>query len=369
MSTETTKKKIKIDNGTTFGRTYTDKAVDELLKNVGGGGKLEGFTIDVSDTYNPETKSFTGTLTDGQWAKVQNEQIYWITVTYINNQETAASTNLLYSGPLGGGGHAFSSSDGSMMFIFDKSVEGVIAKVVLTVDTQNTPTSQLIPSITTSNEQQNLTIGNGLAIENGTLRATGGHGEIIDLNGKINLDNTTITQDGFNLIQQAYENNTLLGISFNLSDSINIKCIFDYVAIDVETMANIYCFKIGMDETVVLKIKSDLTIEELPQVSCFVWSNFSIDGYEGKYVSSISFDGTIYKIPYTVIQPAKDKYQNDRITFTNETYNKTIYNIPLLPEDASSKTYTLQTVNGVLAWTDAIGDINTILDNINGEVI
>ena len=38
MSTETTNKKIKIDNGTTFGRTYTDKAVDELLKNISGGG-------------------------------------------------------------------------------------------------------------------------------------------------------------------------------------------------------------------------------------------------------------------------------------------------------------------------------------------
>lgn len=36
MSTETTKKKIKIDNGITFGRTYTDKAVDELLQSVGG---------------------------------------------------------------------------------------------------------------------------------------------------------------------------------------------------------------------------------------------------------------------------------------------------------------------------------------------
>lgn len=36
MSTETTNKKIKIDNGTTFGRTYTDKAVDELLKGAGG---------------------------------------------------------------------------------------------------------------------------------------------------------------------------------------------------------------------------------------------------------------------------------------------------------------------------------------------
>lgn len=44
MSTETTNKKIKIDNGTTFGRTYTDKAVDELLKGVGG-GKLDSIKI------------------------------------------------------------------------------------------------------------------------------------------------------------------------------------------------------------------------------------------------------------------------------------------------------------------------------------
>ena len=41
MSTETTNKKIKIDNGTTFGRTYTDKAVDELLKNEGGISVIE----------------------------------------------------------------------------------------------------------------------------------------------------------------------------------------------------------------------------------------------------------------------------------------------------------------------------------------
>ena len=39
---------------------------------------------------------------------------------------------------------------------------------------QTAPTSQLIPSITTSNTQQNLTIGDGLKIENGALKATGG---------------------------------------------------------------------------------------------------------------------------------------------------------------------------------------------------
>ena len=34
MNTETTNKKIKIDNGTTFGKTYTDKAVDERLQGL-----------------------------------------------------------------------------------------------------------------------------------------------------------------------------------------------------------------------------------------------------------------------------------------------------------------------------------------------
>ena len=63
MSTETTNKKIKIDNGTTFGRTYTDKAIDAKLPTdliasanklslsvgnapLGNGVNLDGFTYD-----------------------------------------------------------------------------------------------------------------------------------------------------------------------------------------------------------------------------------------------------------------------------------------------------------------------------------
>lgn len=56
MSTETTNKKIKIDNGTTFGRTYTDKAVDEMLKNVGG--KLDIVKV----TYNPTNSKVTADI-------------------------------------------------------------------------------------------------------------------------------------------------------------------------------------------------------------------------------------------------------------------------------------------------------------------
>ena len=155
------------------------EAINIILNNTGSGGnsddgKLEGFTIDVSGTYNSETKEFTGTLTDEQWTKVQNEQIYWIEVVYISNQDASASTILLYNGPFFGEGRSFGDANGSIMIILDKSVQGMIIKGVLTIDTQSTPTSQLIPSITTSNTQQNLTIGNGLVIENGALKATGG---------------------------------------------------------------------------------------------------------------------------------------------------------------------------------------------------
>ena len=53
MSTETTNKKIKIDNGTTFGRTYTDKAVDELLSEIDSGGGVK--IIDISNTWSAIT--------------------------------------------------------------------------------------------------------------------------------------------------------------------------------------------------------------------------------------------------------------------------------------------------------------------------
>ena len=55
MSTETTNKKIKIDNGTTFGKTYTDKAIDELLKGVGGAKIIKGYLDDFSNYQGDKT--------------------------------------------------------------------------------------------------------------------------------------------------------------------------------------------------------------------------------------------------------------------------------------------------------------------------
>ena len=106
MSTETTNKKIKIDNGTTFGRTYTDKAVDELLKNIGGGGsggsgilKKDGTFVgkDVGVVVN------TISLSPAEYNRIKNGEIiiiygefrqdvnvisnYKVVFSYINNDD------------------------------------------------------------------------------------------------------------------------------------------------------------------------------------------------------------------------------------------------------------------------------------------
>lgn len=57
MSTETTKKKIKFDNGTNFARAYTDKAIDAKLPT----------DLKATATTNLETliSTFAGTTTAG----------------------------------------------------------------------------------------------------------------------------------------------------------------------------------------------------------------------------------------------------------------------------------------------------------------
>ena len=89
-------------------------------------------------------------------------------------------------------------------------------------------------------------------------------------------------------------------------------------------------------------------------------------------VTNIDFTNTLDSTnTWTKLGDIKYIAIEEQSILTGESSHKylEINSIPTLPSDASTKTYTLQTVNGVLTWTDAIGDINTILDNINGEVI
>ena len=76
------------------------------------------------------------------------------------------------------------------------------------------PTSQLIPSITTSNKQQNLTIGDGLTIENGALKATGGGGGGSGSN--VEIFQPTIT----NVSVNTYDEGKEISISFDALNGV-----------------------------------------------------------------------------------------------------------------------------------------------------
>ena len=288
MSTETTNKKIKIDNGTTFGRTYTDKAVDELLKNVGGGGisvieltdkngtiasaqlgkinanpqnfafkysgKILLFARASSTTYqycnNTTNSSDNNVMTTSTLLTIESstgvytiaENAHNVVANSIHPVNGGDLTNIqvgskVYSIPSGGGKplldlSPYYNSDTEivsqegMSLLSNKILNNEIVGISLggefmcmlldgvygaTIDflsrvigdygrrvkvsiatedgkvsqkteyasltlPQTAPTSQLIPSITTTNTQQNLTIGDGLTIENGALKTTGSGG-------------------------------------------------------------------------------------------------------------------------------------------------------------------------------------------------
>lgn len=95
MSTETTNKKIKIDNGTTFGKTYTDKAIDAKLPTdliasanklslgagntaLGNGVNLSGFTYDEATktlkVNGAELPVLVINISDGNWTANINEK-------------------------------------------------------------------------------------------------------------------------------------------------------------------------------------------------------------------------------------------------------------------------------------------------------
>ena len=154
------------------------EAINIILNNSssGGGsdgGKLNGLVVYVNENYNEQTKAFTGTLTDEQYAKIKNGQIYYIEVVYKlgGDPDSNSSAIFNYVAPIFAG-YMFIGPAGAYMFVGYKTVEGTLKDSLLMLTTDDTPRSQLIPSITTNNEQQNLTVGDGLIISDGQLKST-----------------------------------------------------------------------------------------------------------------------------------------------------------------------------------------------------
>lgn len=81
--------------------------------------------------------------------------------------DTMSETNLVFVGPYQEGLGSFkvliNMESGAVVNKWEEKINSLVLPTT-------TPTSQLIPSITISNEQQNLTIGDGLIIKNGALQ-------------------------------------------------------------------------------------------------------------------------------------------------------------------------------------------------------
>lgn len=133
---------------------------------------------------------------------------------------------------------------------------------VLSLTTDNTPTSQLIPSITTNNEQQNLTVGEGLAIADGQLKSTLSnfkygciklnnikigenkyslHIYLLDylydaiINGASSMFDTTLTRDTFpNFIKTNITSELFIQLITKIIEMNQSVCAIPYLSFDIQ---------------------------------------------------------------------------------------------------------------------------------------
>ena len=167
----------------------------------------------------------------------------------------------------------------------------------------------------------------------------------------------TITQEQYNEIKELIDSNSLAGITskrisdgyFSLIKSLNGTFTFRYLNLTNESNNNDKKYTIFKHEII---IKPDLSVSSSSEEK---YIPLLTQNLSNQSIISVKTDGLQQNLTI-----------GNGLTIENGALKTTI---PLLPADASTKTYTLQAVNGALAWTDVIGDINSILDNINGEVI
>ena len=140
-----------------------DTSGNELISS-GGGAPI----LDLSPYYNSATNIISQEGMSLLSSKILNNEIVGISL----GSELSC---MLLDGIYGGTINFLSRVIGNygmrakVLIAMDGKVSQESEYASLTLPSTS-PSSQVIPSITTSNEQQNLTIGNGLAIENGEIK-------------------------------------------------------------------------------------------------------------------------------------------------------------------------------------------------------
>lgn len=146
--------------------------------SAGGGGGSGGPLLDMFPYWNQGDQTVTQTGFDLLTQKLFNNEIVGISLGEVGtcmllNDITGGSISFI--GPYSGNDGRFKATFKLDLSVKTEYVDKGGSPISLTLP-QTAPSSQVIPSITTANTQQNLTIGDGLTIENGALKTTSGGG-------------------------------------------------------------------------------------------------------------------------------------------------------------------------------------------------
>ena len=286
MSTETTNKKIKIDNGTTFGRTYTDKAVDELLKNAGGGGIS---VIELTDK--------NGTIASAQLGKINaNPQNFAFKYSgKILLFTRASSTTYQYCN------NTTSSSDNNVMTTSTLlTIESSTGVYTITENAHNVVANSIHP--VNGGDLTNIQVGSKVY-----SIPSGGGSSILRKDGTFVGEYEGVVANTISLSPAEY----------NRIKNGEINIIYG----DCRLKANVI----------------------------------------SKYRVVFDFDnnGDPYNYDYTdiIVEDNRILIHNNQLTITEQDATLALMTtiqprVPTLPTDASSKTYTLKAVNGVLTWVE-----------------
>lgn len=380
MSTETTNKKIKIDNGTTFGKTYTDKAIDAKLPTdliatakklslgvgntaLGNGVNLDGFAYDeatktlkasggggsVSPTLrllDMETGQSRTSITEEEKANLDNglyNQVIYMQDEndYIGYQLPtkliADATNQAYSFA------TFSADENTLALtginLFDITIDGKDETTNTYPITISSPTHIALPGS-----------GGGIPILDITLDEdnpeplTDAQVNLLQANdGKLVIININFKADGTSL--QATPTLAYILTSGPIIELGGFKALicagyFPYFnSMNNFAWSNTY-ITVNKDNTFSFVSNGFKIPNETEAGKVLMVSDSTYQDGAGKMIWSYEFKTISLFGKYSILVP----YYN----------NSTDTNILPLPADASTSTYVLKAVNGVIKWVKEV---------------
>ena len=395
MSTETTNKKIKIDNGTTFGRTYTDKAIDAKLPTdliatakklslgagntaLGNGVNLDGFTYDEatktlkasgggittaninSETLQLDTSSLTAKdqyvlagMDDGEGnISYVPLQTYFLSDGYFNKEVSLqisshdfrlSLTNVSFSSV---DNYAFNAKNTNVDFTNTLDSTNTWTKLgdvkYITIEEQNMLTGE------SSHKYLEISGGSGGSIpilditldEANPEPLTDAQVNLLQANdGKLVIININFKADGTSLQATptlAYILTSGPIIEFGGFKALICAGYFPYFnSINNFAWSNTYIY-VNKDNTFSFVSNGFKIPNETEAGKVLMVSDSTYQDGAGKMIWSYEFKKIFLFGKYPILVP----YYN----------NSTDTNILPLPADASTSTYVLKAVNGVIKW-------------------